>query len=159
MTRNWQTAFQLGADVQEIVSMLQSLEADVTTALAGGGGGTGSGFIPLSEPGSLATGTGVVPLVMPFSGHIAGVILGVNTAPTGQAILVDVNKSSGGGAYSTIYTTQANRPSVPASSTVGTLAVPDITAFVAGDRFTFDIDQIGSGTAGADLGISVYLTA
>ena len=33
--------------------------------------------------------------------------------------------------------------------------VPEVTALAAGDRLAFDIDQIGSGTAGSGLAVSV----
>ena len=48
----------------------------------------------------------------------------------------------------TIFTTQANRPTVAYNDVNGwAVAVPDITSFVAGDVLTFDIDQIATGAA------------
>ena len=68
------------------------------------------------------------------------------TAPTGASIVVDVNKNG-----TTIFTTQANRPTVAAAGNVSGQAVPDVTSLAVGDYLTVDIDQVGSTIAGADL--------
>lgn len=77
---------------------------------------------------------------------ILGIWLHVVTAPASQSILVDAHKVG-----TTIYTTQANRPSIAAGANVGTLAAPDVTSWADGDYLTIDIDQVGTGTTGADL--------
>jgi hypothetical protein len=79
----------------------------------------------------------------------------VNTAPTGASLIVDVNKNG-----TTIYTTQANRPTAAIASTTLTPAgAPDVTTFVDGDVLSIDVDQIGSGTAGADLDLTIEYIA
>jgi hypothetical protein len=82
--------------------------------------------------------------------NVVGCWVSANTAPTGAAILVDVNKNG-----TTIYTTQGNRPTVAISGNGGVLTTPDITTIADGDYITADIDQIGSTVAGANLVVGV----
>jgi len=97
--------------------------------------------------GTLEVGTDVAPtLLAPCPLTIIKVKLVVKTAPTGADIIVDVNKNG-----TTIFTTQANRPRIPAGSTTGDSGTPDITSLVEGDKLTIDIDQVGATTAGEDL--------
>lgn len=104
-----------------------------------------------AESGVLVAQPGLLRFRFPFAATISGVTAAVNVAPTGQAILVDVNKNGG-----TIFTTQANRPSIAAgANATSSTAVPDETSFVAGDYMTIDIDQIGSGVAGSDLTVFI----
>jgi hypothetical protein len=101
--------------------------------------------------GTLVVGTDKAPtLLAPCSLTITKVKLVVKTAPTGQAIIVDVNKNG-----TTIFTTQGNRPQIAAGATTGDSGTPDVTSLAEGDKLTVDIDQIGSGTAGADLTVEV----
>lgn len=101
--------------------------------------------------GTLATGTGVFRIPIWKSQEIVGVRLAVNTAPTGQALIVDLNIDG-----ITAYTTQGNRPTVAAGANdSGTVTLPDVTVMNAGSYLTVDIDQIGSGTAGADATLIV----
>ncbi len=78
--------------------------------------------------------------------------LRVGTAPTTQAVIVDCNKNG-----STMYST---RPQVAATAYSGN-AVPDTTysarCFAVGDYLSWDVDQVGSGTAGSDLTIETRL--
>lgn len=101
--------------------------------------------------GTLTTGTDKAPtIVAPCSLTITKVKVVVKTAPTGAAIIVDANKGG-----TTIFTTQANRPQIAAGETQGDSGTPDVTSLAEGDKITVDIDQVGSGTAGADLTIEV----
>lgn len=70
---------------------------------------------------------------------IVGVVASVSVAPSGAAAVVDLNK---GGV--TVFTTQGNRPSVAAGAFVSALAVPDVTAWAAGEYLTVDIDASSS---------------
>lgn len=109
-------------------------------------------FVPFTRPGTLATGTGTIRFRMPVAATIQHVRLAVGTAPTGQSILVDVNKNG-----TTIFTTQANRPAIAAGANAETATTaPDVTALAAGDYLTVDVDQVGSGTAGADFSAIIY---
>lgn len=88
------------------------------------------------------------------TGTIDFVRASVNTAPTGSSIIVDVNKNG-----TTIFTTQANRPTIAASGfTSGLVTNMNITSVAAGDYITIDIDQVGSSTAGEDLTVQIRIT-
>ena len=101
--------------------------------------------------GTLTTGTDKAPtIVAPCALTITKVKLVVKTAPTGAAIIVDVNKNG-----TTIFTTQANRPQIAAGETTGDSGTPDVTSLAEGDKLTVDIDQIGSTIAGADLTVEI----
>jgi hypothetical protein len=104
--------------------------------------------------GTLAVGTDKAPTILaPCTLTITKVKLVVKTAPTGAAIIVDVNKNG-----TTIFTTQANRPQIAISGTTGDSGTPDVTALAETDKLTIDIDQVGSGTAGADLTVEIVCT-
>jgi hypothetical protein len=83
---------------------------------------------------------------------IMAVRASVGTAPTGSALVVDVNKNG-----VTIFTTQGNRPSIPAAgNTSGKVANMDVTALADGDYLTVDVDQVGSTTPGSDLTVQIW---
>lgn len=84
---------------------------------------------------------------------IVGAWVSAGIQPTGAAILVDINVNG-----STIYSTQANRPTVAAASNGGGIsATPNTTAFAQGDYLTIDIDQIGSTIAGGRLTVGIVV--
>lgn len=103
----------------------------------------------------LIVGTGIVQFIATRACTIIGArpTTAVGKAPTGSALIFDVNKNA-----TTIFTTQGNRPTIAISATTGSLAVPDVTAMAAGDVLTVDIDQIGSTYAGglATVSIGIY---
>jgi hypothetical protein len=104
--------------------------------------------------GTLAVGTDKAPTILaPCTLTIVKVKLVVKIAPTGAAIIVDVNKNG-----TTIFTTQANRPQIAISGTTGDSGTPDVTALAETDKLTIDIDQVGSTIAGADLTVEVVCT-
>jgi len=98
---------------------------------------------------------------------ITHVQLVIKTAPTGQALIVDVNARDGGGGLSSLFST---RPQIAASGTLGG-AAPDATyarrcvqpiyatTAPAANAYelSLDIDQVGSGVAGSDLDVGVRL--
>lgn len=84
---------------------------------------------------------------------IHGAWVAAGTAPTGANLVVDVNRSG-----TTIFTTQANRPTVTAGTNGGVLAVPDVTTLADGDYLTVDVDQVGSVVAGADVTVGVVMS-
>lgn len=106
-----------------------------------------------SRAGTLATGAGTF-RVYNDSGStltIKAVRASVGTAATGASVIVDVN--IGG---TTIFSTQANRPTIAASAnTSGKVTNMNTTTIADGAYFTVDIDQVGSGTAGADLVVQI----
>ncbi|HSX16872.1 MAG TPA: hypothetical protein VLH86_02105 [Patescibacteria group bacterium] len=107
-----------------------------------------------SKQGSLTVSTGTMRLPIDGAYTIVGTRLMVGTAPTGADLVIDVNKNG-----TTIYTTQANRPKVLAGANAGGPgSTPDVTALVAGDYLTVDVDQIGSTVAGSDLTVTIVVT-
>lgn len=83
--------------------------------------------------------------------HAAWVAAG--TAPTGADLIVDVNKNG-----TTIFSTQANRPTIAAGTNGGVSDTPDVTTLADGDYLTVDIDQVGSTIAGSDVTVGVLLS-
>ena len=83
---------------------------------------------------------------------ILSVAAEVGNAPGGQAVIADVNKNG-----TTIYGTQANRPTVAAGSNVATVGAHSTTSLTTGDHVTVDIDQIGTGPVAADLVLVVRI--
>ena len=90
--------------------------------------------------------------LVPVACTVTDVRAYANTAPTTQSLIVDVNKNG-----TTLFTTQGNRPTIAAAGNASTTTLPDVTSLAAGDRLSYDIDQVGSGTVGA--GVSVVVTA
>jgi len=76
----------------------------------------------------------------------------VGTAPTGATVIVDINKNG-----TTMFTTQANRPTVATSALVTSTTLPDVTSVADGDLITMDVDQIGSTIIGKDLVVQVVM--
>lgn len=74
----------------------------------------------------------------------------VGTAPTGSAVIVDINKGG-----TTIFGTQANRPTIAATTFTATGGAASVTTWAAGEYLTVDIDQIGSTVAGSNLVVQI----
>ena len=102
-------------------------------------------------PGTVAVATNVSgTFEIQQSLTILGVDLRVKTAPTGAALIVDINKNG-----TTIFST---RPEIAAASTSGGgSAVLSVTTLAAGDLITVDIDQVGSSVVGSDLTIALIM--
>lgn len=75
--------------------------------------------------------------------------LDVKTAPTGQSLICDV-KSGGVSLFST-----AARPTIVSSATTGSTATFSTALILADSLVTFDVAQVGSTVAGADLTVSL----
>lgn len=105
-----------------------------------------------SVTGALAVQTGRSRIYLEGTYVIETVRAAVNTAPTGSAVIIDVNKNG-----TTIYTTQSDRPQIAAAGFSATGNNPAVTTFAAGDYLTVDVDQIGSTIAGSDLTVTVRL--
>jgi hypothetical protein len=56
----------------------------------------------------------------------------------------------------TIFSTQANRPTIAASAFVDASAIPNTLVIPAGNYLTVDIDQVGSTVIGSDLTVQVF---
>ena len=107
----------------------------------------------LTVPGVLTTGVGQARLYFDTAQTISNVVAGVGTAPAGQSIIVDVNLNG-----TTIFTTQANRPTITAGTNADTTSTPNVTAIAVGNYLTVDVDQIGTTTAGSDLVVTIFYT-
>lgn len=104
-------------------------------------------------PGVAAVSTLKMYVEFPDAGAIERVDVVADTPPTGQAIIVDIEYSDDDGAtWASIFTNQANRPQIAAGARRGTSTSINVPAVVANDRlYRAAIDQVGSGTAGADI--------
>lgn len=90
----------------------------------------------------------------PFPGQVIAVTADVGTAPTGAALILDVQKNG-----TTIFTTTGNRPTVAAGQTKSPVsAAPNVQSFAAGDELKLVVAQVGSTVAGADLVAVVEFT-
>jgi hypothetical protein len=105
-----------------------------------------------SSSGTLVVKTGAARYYVETARTIMEVRASLGTAPTGAAVIVDVNKNG-----TTIFTTQANRPTVAVGTNTDTANNPDVTSLAAGDYLTIDVDQIGSASPGADLTVQIGL--
>lgn len=77
----------------------------------------------------------------------------LNTAPAGSTFLIDVNKNG-----TTVFPTQADRTTIQAGANDSDTHRTQANAiYSGGDRLSYDVDQIGSGTAGSDLDTTFYL--
>ena len=92
--------------------------------------------------------------VIPFYCRIIDVIIDSETANSGEADdIADVNING-----TTIYTTQANRPTLTLSNTGlwAEAAEPEVTALSPGDIISYDIDQIAT-TGSARVKVTILL--
>ena len=79
----------------------------------------------------------------------------VTTAPTGAALIVDVNECSAPTTCTTMFTTQANRPQIAAAALSGSSTTFDDTSVALGNYIGFDIDQVGSTVSGSNLTVTL----
>lgn len=154
-----------------VANLVSDLAAKEATANKGNANGYASldsgGKVPLSQlPATAATRTHVFSntgtLSVAGGTHrlyndsgsswtIQGVRASVGTAPTGASILIDVNVNG-----TTIFTTQANRPTIAVSTnTSGKVTNMNVTTVADGAYLTVDVDQTGSIVAGSDLSVQV----
>ena len=113
--------------------------------------------IKWSFVGTLAAYTTKDYIALPDNATLNRVDLIVDTAPTGQAIIVDIERSTdGGGSWTTIFTGGTNRPQIAAAAKTGNTTTIDVPSATANTHFyRAKISQVGSGTAGADLSVMV----
>jgi len=103
-----------------------------------------------SMEGNVSTGQKPLRIYMPVAYTIDKVFIAVDVAPLNQALVVDVEKDG-----VTIFTDQGKRPSIAAAANTDESDTPDVTALVAGSYLTYSVDQVGTGTVGADLTVHV----
>ena len=104
---------------------------------------------PLTLDGNAYVASNLMSFRIPFSCTLQSVKVQVDTAPTGSALILDVNRNG------TSIFIPANRPTVNAAGNSG-----DSSTFVSadlseGDICSIDVDQVGSTVAG---GNRMYIT-
>lgn len=103
------------------------------------------------ETTDLTIGTAKVTFRMPYAFTLSDVRCSVTTAPVGSTIIVDINET-GTTILSTKLTIDASEKT---SETAATPAVISDASLADDSEITIDIDQIGSGTAGAGLKVTL----
>lgn len=90
---------------------------------------------------------------MPFAARLIAARASVGTAPTGAALLVDVNASG-----TSVFDTQKLQIDATEKTTLTAAAAPVILDQDLADdeEVSVDIDQIGSTVAGAGLKLTLY---
>lgn len=135
------------------------VRVQLTVSGGGGGGGAAVPIAVFSKQGVLATGTGTFRQYVNGPWTITKVVASVGSAPVGSAIRVDINNGAGNGASgTTIWATQANRPSIAAGQFRGNVTTFDDAVLADDDFLTCDIDVVGSTTPGSDLVVQVFAT-
>lgn len=107
----------------------------------------------LKVPGTLAVAAGTTRIYNDTGATwtISSIRATVETAPTGGTVVVDVNKNG-----TTLFTTQANRPTIASAGlTSGKVTNADVTTVADGDYLTVDVDTTTS--PAADLTVSIVV--
>jgi hypothetical protein len=122
------TAIDAKADKTEIIKVL---EVDIYSTLSVGKCG--------------------IPMIIPESFTITEITAACGTAPTGANAIIDIHDNSD----TTIYTTQANRPTITAGTKKANVTTPNVVVCTKEHVFHAYIDQVGSTIPGADLKIQI----
>lgn len=141
------------AAAQGLRTVLREFKRPATSSSDGNpitGVATGGTITTFSLPGQVFQESGRQRQYFAFRSAILGIQAAVHVAPTGAAIIVDVNKSG-----STIFADPATRPTIPISGNVSTVTVPTDTIIEPGEYLTVDVDQAGSTIPGGDLTVMV----
>jgi len=106
-------------------------------------------FIPTAD---ITVGTNkTYEIYAPIALTVDKVYIHAKAAPgTGKTVTVDVNKNG-----TTIFTTQANRPSITESTKADESGTPDVTSVAKNDIISMDIDEATSGHSATDMTIQV----
>lgn len=104
-----------------------------------------------TELGELTTKTGTVEFPLPYNCTITEVKLRAGTAPTGAAIIVDVNVDG-----TTIDT--GTKPTIAAAAQAGSDSAFTDASHLEDQVVSIDIDQVGSTVAGSDLVVVILGT-
>ena len=101
--------------------------------------------------GDLAVGVDLAAHSMPDNAitHIKAKLI-VKDAPTGQALIVDINQNGG-----SIFAAP-NRPQIAAGATSGESVVFAVAGGVQNDLYTIDVDQVGNINPGEDLTVLLW---
>jgi len=130
-------------DIADVVGLQAALDAKTTPRVP-------YVFSDVRSTLTVGPGTSKVPNVTGRTLTLVAVRVDVGTAPTGASLIVDVNKNG-----STIFTTQASRPTVGASALFASSGAIDVTSWASNETLTVDIDQVGSGVAGGLMTVTI----
>lgn len=119
--------------------------------------------VTLVVPGAVEVGEGTIVWTCEF--EQADIIhcrayLGVDSTPNATDVIVDVNKyciEDATPSWSTIFTTQDNRPRVLVGEQLGDEAIPDLVHLERGCMLAIDVDQDGGGATPTDSDLSVNI--
>lgn len=89
---------------------------------------------------------------IPFAATLTGVRANVNTAPTGSAVIIDINKN-GSSILGTKLSIDVNETSSTTASSIATIINP---VLASDDEISIDIDQVTTGATG--LKVTFFLT-
>ena len=84
---------------------------------------------------------------------IIGVRATMGSPSSGASVIVDVNKNG-----VSIFSTQSNRPTIPAGSNTDLADAINLPSVGASDYVTVDIDTAGTTTPGSDLTVDIIYT-
>lgn len=120
------------------VTITDNGDGTLDLAAAGGGGGGTPHTAVYKLAGTFSTGAGTTRLYNDTGAAwtLLGIRATVETAPSGGSVVVDVNKNG-----TTVFTTQANRPTITTGNTTsGKVTTMDVTTVADGDYVTVDVD-------------------
>lgn len=103
------------------------------------------------ESSAVSAGTNKIRFRLPHAFRLTGVFASVGTAPTGAALVIDIN-AAGTTLLSTKLSIDATHTHSGTSAAPAVISDADVAAF---EEWTVDFDQVGSTVAGA--GVKVIL--
>lgn len=87
---------------------------------------------------------------------LGSVIVSAMTAPTDASLIFDVNyHATDPSSMTTVFTTQANRPTITTGNKTATSGAPQVTALAAGGFVGISIDQIGATIPGSKMAVTL----
>lgn len=111
-------------------------------------------FVPVSvQTGNLTATTGKWFMHVPYAFTLSGLTASVGTAPAAQAIIIDVNENGTTVMAATKLSIDATETSSSTAASAAVISDPDIAADAL---LSIDVDQVGSGTTGANLAVTIF---
>jgi len=130
---------------------------DASSTVSGAWKSTSRQTMRVCIQGTLAYATNIVPrFVIPRACEIIKVVGYLETAPTGQALIIDINSGASNSIFSAArlqFNIGSNTASIVRTRTGSEFST--YAALVDDATLTVDIDQVGSTIAGADLSLTI----
>lgn len=144
----------LSVTIDDVPGLREELDSKAEVAGAGG-----NMILTLSRPGMLSEGAeGVGTFRIPVTRDCQVVrmraMVEIGGEPTDDDLIVDINRGDADSPATTLFTTQAERPTVAIGGYDSGATTPDVTDLFAGDWLTLDVDQHG-GASGVTVSIEV----